>query len=131
MKIKKNDLILAAVILAAALIAGIGFWAFKKPGARVVITVDGKEFGSYRLDEEQTIQIGSTNVLQIRDGQAKMIKADCPDKLCMHQKAISSSQESIICLPNKVVVTVEGTPGDSGSSENRGKGTEGLDSIAG
>ena len=34
--------------------------------------------------------------------------ADCPDKLCVHQKAVSRDGESIICLPNKVVVSIEG-----------------------
>jgi hypothetical protein len=35
-----------------------------------------------------------------------MIEADCPDKLCMHQNAISLAGENIVCLPNKVVCTV-------------------------
>ena len=37
-----------------------------------------------------------------------MEEADCPDLLCVHQKAISKEGESIICLPNKVVVTIRG-----------------------
>lgn len=42
----------------------------------------------------------------IRDGKADMKEADCPDKLCVHQKAISAENESIVCLPDRVVVTV-------------------------
>ena len=38
--------------------------------------------------------------------EADMKEADCPDKLCVHQKAISAENESIVCLPNRVVVTV-------------------------
>ena len=37
-----------------------------------------------------------------------MTDADCPDQLCVHQKAASKNHESIICLPNKVVVEVNG-----------------------
>ena len=33
-----------------------------------------------------------------------MIRADCPDQLCVKQKAVSKNKESIICLPNKVVI---------------------------
>ena len=36
-----------------------------------------------------------------------MIEADCRDQLCVNQKAISADGESIICLPNKIVVEVE------------------------
>ena len=74
------------------------------------------------LGEEQEIPIVqdgvTTNVLTIRDGRADMTEADCPDKLCVHQKAISKNHEMIVCLPNKVVVEV------TGSEEN------GFDSIA-
>ena len=35
-----------------------------------------------------------------------MQDASCPDQLCVDQNEISYDKESIICLPNKVVVTV-------------------------
>ena len=52
---------------------------------------------------------GGTNILTIKNGKAKMTDADCPDQLCVHQKAASKNHESIICLPNKVVVEVDGS----------------------
>ena len=57
------------------------------------------------------VEGASVTATAVKNGKAKMIEADCPDKLCMHQKAVSKNHESIICLPNKVVVEVE-------SSEN-------------
>jgi hypothetical protein len=50
----------------------------------------------------------TTNVLVIEDGKADMTDADCPDRLCVHQRAISRNNETIVCLPNKVVVQVTG-----------------------
>ena len=47
-----------------------------------------------------------TNTLTIAERKADMTDADCPDLLCVHQKAISKDGETIVCLPNKVVVTV-------------------------
>ncbi|KAI4447103.1 hypothetical protein C823_001622 [Eubacterium plexicaudatum ASF492] len=42
-----------------------------------------------------------------------MIWADCPDQLCVHQKAISGQGETIVCLPNKIVVEIaEGEDAD-------------------
>ena len=46
------------------------------------ITVDGKEYGTYSLEKDQTIKINDTNVCEIKDGQARMISAQCPDHLC-------------------------------------------------
>ena len=43
----------------------------------------------------------------IKNGKADMTEADCPDKLCVHQKPVSKNHESIICLPNKVIVEVD------------------------
>ena len=36
-----------------------------------------------------------------------MEDASCPDQLCVHQNAIDKTGQTIVCLPNKVVVTVE------------------------
>lgn len=62
--------------------------------------------------KDDTIEIKNgdgdvTNTLVIKGGVADMTSADCPDHLCVKQKAISKEGESIICLPNKVVVTVK------------------------
>ena len=40
--------------------------------------------------------------------KAKMLTADCPDQLCVHQQAISKKNQTIVCLPNKVVAEVTG-----------------------
>ena len=71
------------------------------------ITVDGKEYGTYSLAKNQTIKINDTNVCEIKDGQARMISAQCPDHLCMKQKAIDEKGGTIVCLPNKVVIEGE------------------------
>ena len=76
----------------------------------VTVKVDGKVTGTYPLAKDQKIRInGGTNILTIKNGKAKMTDADCPDQLCVHQKAASKNHESIICLPNKVVVEVDGS----------------------
>ena len=105
----KNDWILAAgIILAAALI--LVFKLVRDDGGQneVAVTVHGEEFGSYSLAEDQTIDIDGTNRLVIEDGTARMEWADCPDQVCVNHRAVSRNGESIICLPNEVVVSVRG-----------------------
>lgn len=111
-RLKKRDFLLIGGLLALALLLWICVRQVgNRAGAYVTVTVDGEMYGTYSLDVEQEVPIRrdgvTTNVLVIAEGQADMIQADCPDKLCVHQRSISKSKESIICLPNKVVVTVE------------------------
>jgi len=103
---KRNDKILIGIVLLAAVILGIGYTVFQKTGNYVIVQVDNEVYGTYSLAEDQKIVIGETNVLEIRDGQAFMIHADCPDQLCVNMKPIHESFELIVCLPNKVTVEV-------------------------
>ena len=106
----KNDVIFISLL--ALFCIAICVWVYKGggvEGSNIVITVDGKEYGKYSLFEEQTITIGegdNINVIEIKDGKAFMKEASCPDHLCVDQNDISFDKESIICLPNKVVITV-------------------------
>ena len=106
---KKNDWIFVAVIL---VLAGIGFLIYTNLGKRtagiVKVTVDGELFGTYSLENEQEIQINDTNYMVIRDGHADMTEADCPDQICVEHLSISKNKETIVCLPNKVIVEIVG-----------------------
>lgn len=104
---KKNDYVLIAVILLAAGIIFGGYqFLHRQDGAVVTVSVDGKITGTYSLNEDKEIRINDTNTLVIKDGEADMTKADCPDQICVKQKSISKNGETIVCLPNKVVITV-------------------------
>ena len=70
----------------------------------IKITVCGREQGIYDLSCDQIIRIGETNVCEIRDGQVRMIEADCPDQLCIKQGAFGADGGMIVCLPNRVVI---------------------------
>lgn len=108
---KKKDWLLMGIIV---VVAGAAFLFHELLGGKgagvVTVKVDGVLEGTYTLSEDQEISINEgTNRLVIKDGKADMEEADCPDQLCVHQKAISKNHESIICLPYKVVVEVEST----------------------
>ncbi len=112
-RIGRNDIIFISTLLILIIIFLFVFYSkYNTSGSYVTITVDGKQYGRYRLDEDKEIKIKNasgkvTNILLIKDNCANMTEANCPDKLCVNQKAISKEKETIVCLPNKVVVTVE------------------------
>lgn len=109
--IKRADIILTVVFLIIALL----FFAcynlfFHKTGTMVKVMADGKIIKILPLNKDITITINGynngTNVLQIKDGYASVTGADCPDKLCQKQKKIRHNGESIVCLPNKIIISV-------------------------
>ena len=66
--------------------------------------MNGKIEGVYSLADDREIVLNNgSNVLKIKNGEADMIRADCPDQLCVKQKAVSKNKESI----NKIVVEVD------------------------
>ena len=109
---KKNDLILISVFILISAIILICVSLFSKKGANVVISVNGKEVVSLPLSEDTVYNIGGyhggENILEIKDGKAHLTDASCPDKLCMNMGYISKKGQSIICLPNKVVIEIKG-----------------------
>ncbi len=117
---RKHDLLLAMVIL---LLAGI-LYLFLRPGgsgAWAVVTVDGDETARYALGEEQTVTIGDAdyNVLAIRQGAAEIVEANCGDHTCIRMGAISREGETIVCLPHRLVVRIEGGEASSFDAEAR------------
>ncbi|MEF2877256.1 MAG: NusG domain II-containing protein [Blautia sp.] len=118
---KKRDFILIGVVLVLALLLwllprALGFFSVQGE-KQVRITVEGELYGIYDLQEEQTIEINDSNLCRIQDGEVNMTEADCPDKLCMHQGPISISGETIVCLPNKVVIEIVGKDEKDGGSQ--------------
>ena len=104
--LRKNDLLLLLiVVVVAAAICALRFWLGDKHPGYVTVRIDGEVVASYDLSEDQEVELnGGTNT--IAEGKADMAEADCPDKLCMKQKAISKNRENIICLPNNIVLQI-------------------------
>ena len=107
----KNDILL---ILAVLILAG-GSWLFRaatrEEGACAEVTADGELLMTLPLSEDARVVIGEgahTNTLVIENGAAYVTAATCPDHVCMDQGAIRYDGETIVCLPNKLVVTVVG-----------------------
>ena len=110
---KKKDLILicSVLVLAAAfwlVPRAVGLFGNSKE-QKLRITVSGEEYGTYSLEEDQVIKVGDTNICEIKDKKVSMLSADCPDQLCIHQRSIQLQGETIVCLPNKVVLEITGT----------------------
>lgn len=108
-KLRKADLLL----LAAALVFGAVLAAvllLRSPGGTVQVRVAGAVTAGYPLDVDASYTItganGGTNLLVIEDRAARIEEASCPDGVCVHTGRIRRNGQSIVCLPNQVVVEI-------------------------
>lgn len=104
---KKRDFLLILLIL---IIAG-AVWFISSlcnigKGGKLRISVDNQEYGVFDLREDLVISIGDTNECQIKDGSVSMLYGKCPDQVCVHSAAISKNGQTIICMPNRVVLEI-------------------------
>ena len=113
----KRDLvlILSLILVSAALLIAISLSA--KSGSSVVVEIDGKHYATYSLDRDGEYAIGEGNILVIEQGKAYMKSADCPDETCVRTGKISKSGQTIVCLPNRVSVTVVSELVDDGGAD--------------
>ena len=119
-KIKNDIIFIGALVLLLAIIGG-AMLIFRQEGAFVEIKVDGQIYGTYPLNENKIIEIKTEkgyNIVVIENGTARVEDASCPDGVCSSHRPISFVGASILCIPNKVVVSI--------ASEN----DEGLDIVS-
>lgn len=114
---KKWDIAIIVILLIVSFIPQIifGFMlGYNYDMTYAEITVGGNFYSKIPLSAhkgEDIIEInseGHINKIVIRDNTISMIDADCPDLLCVYQGNISKVGQSIVCLPNKVMVEIKG-----------------------
>ena len=108
--LRKTDILLIAIlaVIPACMLAFNVVSAVNHTDVRLVILRDGEIFGTYPLTEDRIIEIGETNICEIQGGEVKMTHANCPDQICVHSIPIGRYGGTIVCLPNRIILSIEG-----------------------
>ena len=126
LSLRKADFLLFFIfIAAAALIAAVPLVRSSDGAPRVRIIAQGELAGIYPLDSDNEIEIerdGHRNVVVIKDNTVHMDYSDCKNQVCVNTGKISKPGETIVCLPNYVIVEIV-------SSEEGGEDDEAIDAI--
>ena len=107
---KKTDVLVIAVFLAAAGII-YGVLNFDKKGGKTAdIYVKGEFYENIPLDKDRiyTPAAVPSVKIQVKDGKIGFTESDCPDKVCIHTGFLSTEGQTAVCLPNAVSVIVRG-----------------------
>ena len=142
--IRKADIILLIVLVAVGLAASAALSLSRSDagdGAKVVIESGGDLYATYSLHEDRTIVVPAPkqnsmdapapnsddpasaqydyyNVVEIKDGTVTVTEASCKNQVCVKHGAISRSGETIVCLPNRLVVRIENGSGKGGGYDS-------------
>lgn len=84
---------------------------FVSKGQQVSIYVNNKEMYRLSLFQDKTICIQGiigVTVIQIERGEIWVEKAPCPYQICKNRGKISRSGETIICIPNRILIQIGG-----------------------
>ena len=117
--IKKADIVLFILILIFGTAVSIWSLTANTAGVKATVTVDGQVYGTYNLLEDQEIQVvqddDHINYITIKDGTVSMTFSTCKNQVCVNTSTISETMDSIVCLPNKVMIEIQGSKQEGGS----------------
>ena len=120
---KVGDWVLIACALALSAALAVWVWLPGRADSGVAnVYVDGELRASLPLNQDTVFTVsedGAENVIEVKDGRARMLSANCPDGYCVRQGEVRYDGETVICLPHRVVIEL------SAGEES------GLDAIAG
>lgn len=112
-------LIILVITLSILAMGALNFFVYAHTGTTVEIELDGKSYAKYELAQinsgksiEIRSELGYNIVAMSKDG-VRVIDADCPDKLDVLQGKINKRNQSIICLPHRLVIRITGGGGET------------------
>jgi len=112
---KRSDRVTGVVLLvAAALVLGAWIVVHHTHGSLAVIRVNGTVVATVDLTrhEPQTLHIqgtlGPMVIVADGGGSIQVAESTCPDQICVRTVPAHSPGDQIICVPNRMVITIEG-----------------------
>ena len=107
---KKDFLLIGSILLFAGGIFLFNFFQNRNEEVTVAeVTIRGQLRYTFSLYEDGIFTLNYAPItIEIRDRMVAIIKADCPDELCLAFGFINHVGQSAICLPNQTVLSVAG-----------------------
>lgn len=109
---KQGDkLIIVFLVIVCIFVLFNGYASSYMNALEVVVNVDGKKMYTIPLDSDGIFHVESKEGhvdIEVLDRRVHVKDSTCKDKLCILQGWIERTGESIICLPNRITLTIDG-----------------------
>ena len=107
--IKPFEAVIIGVILLGSIAATV-IMNLSGSGSRTAVIQFGDIRHELALNRDGSFRFEDIDAeFEVKNGKIRLTKASCPDKICEKTGYIGSSGQSIICVPNKITVTVVGS----------------------
>jgi hypothetical protein len=110
-------LITALLLCGAVALLGVRLLTAGRGGGMVVLQrgseiVETRQFLSAGKNEILTITgpLGDSRV-ELAGDKVRMLASPCPDKTCVRMGWIGTTGQTVVCIPNQVVITITGEKG--------------------
>jgi hypothetical protein len=103
------------IVLALGIVVASAVLVYGSEGGvpQVVLESDGRRW-EYPLDAVETITVAGPlgdTIIELRGNEARIAASPCTGQNCVAAGAIRRHGQWIACLPNRVMVSVQGAPG--------------------
>lgn len=107
----RGDRCVVAVVLALAALAWPATYLAAAGRTDVAVVTGPGGTSQISLRPDRTVEFEGARgplTLEFRDGAVRVLEVSCPDRLCVHQGAVSSAGAALVCVPNGLSVRVGG-----------------------
>lgn len=105
-KIKKTDYIISAILLFLFLALVVSSYNTQSSDLKAIITAKNN---IKTIDLSQNMEFVFAEIkVEIKNNSIRIVESDCPHRICVHSGAISRPGEIIVCVPNKVMIEIQG-----------------------
>ncbi|MFH1776851.1 MAG: NusG domain II-containing protein [Candidatus Omnitrophota bacterium] len=110
-KITRLDVIIIVLILVSSVFSIFRISPsrkyYPKGLAKVRIYVNDRLFSTNKLSEDKMINLPIDKMqVEVKRGRVRVVRADCPEHVCMNMGWIKYPDQTIVCVPNKVLVEI-------------------------
>ena len=117
-RLKPGDIVIIGCVMFGIAASMLGVRTL--PGNTAVISIDNEIRYALELGKDRILTVKGAYgdmVIKVEAGEIWVEEVHCPRKVCMRTGRISQKGQTIVCLPNRIIIRIEGN------------GNEALDGI--
>ena len=110
-KISVYDILLIGMLVITPILSLSSVWHQDQDKKEVLIYHKNKLLEVHDLSQDRVISISDKGIemmINIDRGRIRVLESNCPKHICVHSGWIAGSGQTVVCVPNKMLIEVKG-----------------------